>query len=365
MDDMQAPAPAEMEPIADEQAHEAEAPKAEKPEEKPQSEAEKRRSSIEKAMKAVSEDSDDDKPARGSQSTPKPDPKAEEKAEAKAEKPAEKAEKQPEQPQKAPEASKDAKEAPKPNANAPDAPSRFSADAKAAWKDAPDAVKSEVNRAVRELERGIAQKDEALKPLEPYFKMAKDHKVNLHEVVGRYVQMEQTLRQDPRRGLISLAQNLGMTPQQMAAMITTGQPGNADPRDSEILQLRQQIQGMQQQFGQVSQSVEQQRQASVMQQVQQFAASRPRFDELAPEIERLITTGYASDLSDAYEKAERLNPAPALADPTPPPLAQPAQTRQARSVTGAPSAGSNPGTRKPSANRTEAIQRAMRAAGLA
>lgn len=371
MDDMQAPASAEMEPVAEapEQAPEAESPepKAEpKPEkaEKPKSEAEKRRSSIEKAMKAVEDD--EAKPANGSQSTPKADDADD--ADDRAEKPDAKAKEAPKEAvkdaQKAPETAKSEQKAPKAAEGTREPPARFSPDAKAAWKDAPEPVKAEVHRAVKELERGLQQKDATLKPLEPFLKMAQQQRVNPAQVVQNYVQMEQTLRQNPTVGLQMLAQNMGMTPQQLAQAAIGQRPGQPDPRDAQIMQLRQQVQQMQQQFGQVSQTVQEQRHGAVLNQIQQFAADKPRFDELAPEIARLIETGYAQNLQDAYEKAARLNPAPAEPAQAAAPSA-PAQTRPARSVTGAPSGGSNPHTRKPSANRTEAIQRAMRTAGLA
>ncbi|MEM9523127.1 MAG: hypothetical protein AAF982_03900, partial [Pseudomonadota bacterium] len=78
---------------------------------------------------------------------------------------------------------------------------------------------------------------------------------------------------------------------------------------------------------------------------------------------RLLETGYASDLRDAYDKADRLNPAPhPAASAAPPP---PVQTRPALSITGAPGAGSDPDARRASKTRSEAIARGFSRAGLA
>lgn len=247
-------------------------------------------------------------------------------------------------------------------------PSRFSADAKAAWKDAPEPVKGEIKRAITELESGLRQKDEQLEPLKPYFDLAKQHGVTVHDTLGRYIQMEQVLRQNPQQGLALVAQRLGMTPQDMIQALggqaPQGEAATANEKDRMIVSLRQEIDGLKSQIGQVSTSVQQSREQAVMQQVQDFAASKPRFAELEGEILRLLQTGYASDLADAYEKAERLNPAPAPAAP-PPPTTPPPQTRPARSVTGAPTSGSNPANRQPSTTRREAILRAAGASGLA
>lgn len=242
-------------------------------------------------------------------------------------------------------------------------PARFSADAKAAWKEAPEALRGEMRRAIGELERGIAAKDETLRPLKPFMDMAQQSNVQLHEVMQNYVRMEQTLARDPRAGIEAIANNFGMTFDQFLGQLTGQQPEQGkDAHDREILALWQENQRLEQRLNGLDQNFNQQREQSVMSDVQRFAAEHPRFDELAPEIARLIETGYASDLSDAYEKAERLNPAPAQAAPPPPPAAS-AQTRQRQSVTGAPGSGSNPAFR-PSTNRSEAIQRAFQRSGL-
>jgi len=384
MDDLQASEPVVSEGVIDapapeetsEQPEQKAEPKA-KAEPKPKSEREKRRESLEKAFKKVEDDEEGEKQANGSPSTPKADPKAAEDTKAaKEEGPKRSADgkfaaKEAEKPDaKAAESAEDgqeAKEAPKTPSKVAEPPARFSAEAKAAWKDAPESVRGEAQRAVRELEHGLQQKDQQLRPLEPFIKMAREQGTTVDAALRNYVGMEQMLRKDPRQGLMTLAQNMGMTPQQMAGYLT-GQPqqkGQQDPRDQQIIALTQQVRQMQQQFGQVNGTIQEQRQQAVLNQVQQFAADKPRFDELAPEIARMIETGYASDLSDAYEKADRMNPAPApVPQPTAAP-APPAQTRPARSVTGAPTAGSNPGTRKSSQTRTEALSRAFRSAGLA
>lgn len=238
-----------------------------------------------------------------------------------------------------------------------EAPARFSADAKAAWAAAPRSVQGEIHRAISEMENGIRQKDEQLEPLRPFFDKAKQHGVNLAQVIGNYITTEEHLRQNPIEGLRGVARSLGMTQQDILAVAGVADPQQSvhnqqqrqpqeDPRLSSLTQM---VQTQQQQLGQMQFN-------SVMSQVDQFAAAQPRFDDLVDEMVRMIETGYAANLDDAYQKADRLNPAPA-----PEPAAQ---TREQKSVTGAPSAGSNPATRRPSGSRKEAIERAMHRAGL-
>lgn len=269
-------------------------------------------------------------------------------------------------PEKAPEAQKTDADTPKDKAPISEAPARFSPDAKQAWKDAPEPVRGEIQRAISELESGLQQKDEQLAPLKPFFDLAQQQGVTVHDTLQRYVNMETALRQDLRGGLSALAQNFGMTLEDMVAKATGGESVSTD-KDRTIVALQQQIQDLSQQVSGVSQSMQQTQQDSILAEVNAFADANPRFEELSEqiqyEIEASQALGRPMTLQEAYEKADRLNPAPpSPVEPAPP--APPAQPRQARSVTGAPNAGSNPGNRQPSQNRTEAITRAFSQVGL-
>lgn len=358
-----ATAPAEMEPVAE--AAVTEAPSDLAP---PEPKAEPR-SRVDAIRKALEDTGIAEKGQRDSGDTPSP------KAEADGEQPrgpdgrfaakdgVQKLDSATERPQEG-EGEQAAKEdAPK----ADGAPSRFSADAKAEWDKAPASVRGEVSRAIRELETGIQQKDAQLAPLKPYFDMAKQHGVNLADTLGRYVAMETALRQDLRGGLTAIARNYGMTFDEMIAEASgsAAPTGDVASKDREILALRQQVDDLAQQLQGLSTNVHDQRVQTVHAQVEEFARTHPRLEELSGEIVRMIETGYATDLADAYAKAERLNPAP---QPMPPGQAAPAQpaaqTRPTRSVTGAPTAGSDPAYRKPSNSRQEAIARAINAVGF-
>lgn len=339
-------APAEQEPIAQEAPKEPEAKEPEQEAEKP-----KRRSAREALEKAFSEE-----PEKKAE-----EPKAEEKQpEAKdAKEPDKKAKPEEKDAKDAKEPQEDGEKAKKEEPKASKAPSRFSPDAKAEWEKAPASVRAETERAIREMEKGIAEKDATIKPLEPFLKMAKAHNTTLETALANYVGIEQLLRKDPAQGLRQLATNMGWTPQQMIDVLSGKQSEAKDPKDQEILALRQELQAIKGQIGGVQQNMQQQRQETTLASVEKFAAEHERFDELAPEIARMLQTGYATDLKDAYEKADRMNPKPPAPTPEPTP-APPAQTRPARSPQGAPSPGSNPATqRTPSKSPREALQRAF------
>lgn len=271
--------------------------------------------------------------------------------------------------QKATDATKpvELKEPGKPDASAiAEPPARFSPDAKAVWAQAPLPVQAEIKRAITELETGLKQKDEMLAPLKPFFDMAGQHKTTVHDALGNYVRMEQLLAKDPRAGLEAIAKNFGWTLPQMMQFVgaATGaqQQGQPDQRDQTIVALQRELAAIKGQVGTVHQTLEQQRIDAAMQQVSAFAADKPRFAELEADIAFFLQSGKAASLQEAYEYAERLNPAPQPAAPAAPAPAP--QTRPVRSVTGAPNAGSTPGSRPPSSNRRDALTNALAQVGL-
>lgn len=265
-----------------------------------------------------------------------------------------------------------------------DAPARFSVDAKAAWKDAPPALKGEIKRAITELEGGISQyqaRFESYKPLDPYISMAQQSGVTLDQALKNYVGAEQLLRSDPMRGIDHIIRNAGLSPQQYAQAVMNLPPDQQqmghDRAFNELRaqnqQLMQTVTQLQQQFGTVSQTIEQRERDELNRQIADFSKDKPRFDELRPIMKQLIEANMASDLAEAYAKADRLNPA-AVAMSQPPTAAAPAvqsptpaaQTRKASlSVTGSPVNGSNPSARKPPTSAREALERSLNSVGYA
>jgi hypothetical protein len=271
-------------------------------------------------------------------------------------------------------------EAPKPVdatvAPAEDAPSRFSPDAKAAWKDAPPAVKGEIKRAITELESGLAQKNDKLRSfegLEQYVPLAAQGGKTVAQIFENYVGFERMVRQNPIQGTMHLLSNLGISAHEVAAAILGQEPSQqAAQSDRTIMELRQQVQQLQQQVGTVAQTFEQQQTAEAMRMIEQFKSNKPRFDELRNDMQFFMEHGKASTLDEAYALAEKLNPLPQV---TPPPASAPvqavpaipaAQTRKAAlSVTGSPAAGSNPTLRKDPSSRRGALDNAFASVGLA
>ncbi len=269
-------------------------------------------------------------------------------------------------------------EAPKPAAATPepasDAPARFSADAKAAWTTAPDPVKAEVNRAIKEMEAGIEkhrQSAEAFEPVRKYADMARQGGTTLDKALEAYVGMETMLRQDPIKGLNAVCENMGLSLRDVAAHVLGQTPDQAASQsDATVRELKAEIASLKQQVGGVTQTFAQQRESATVEQITAFASQpgHERFDELADEI-AFYLTHKTKDLSEAYALADRMNPAPAASAPQPAAIPAPApdlsaQTRKGSlSITGAPSPGSDPANRQPSSSIKDALKRAIATAG--
>lgn len=251
--------------------------------------------------------------------------------------------------------------------NFSEAPKRFSPDAREAWKDAPEPVRAEITRAVKELEQGIAEHQARWEPLKEYDALAKQHGTSIDKALANYVGIERLIAQDPIRGLSQVCENMGISFRDLAAQVMGQTPDeNASQQDATIRELRQELAALKQEVGGVSTTIKTEKQQAVQRQVEEFAAQNPRFEELSEEIARQIQQGF--DLAEAYKRAELLNPAPAQAQaPAAPaaPQTDPAHTRKGQlSLSGAPSSGSNPANRKPPSTARQAIDNAFANVGL-
>lgn len=263
-------------------------------------------------------------------------------------------------------------------------PNRFSADAKAAWATAPEPVRAETMRAIRELETGIKQYQEQYEPFREFDKALKASGQTFKQVFEHYTGIENLLSQDLTRGLDVICQNAGTSLREIAAHVM-GQPQDQGTalQERTINDLRQEITALKRELTGVTTSLKTDKETSVFNAITEFS-TRPeyaRFEELgqdiamflqtrlAPKVEAARRTGKFDEvLSEAYRLAERINPAPqALAPVVAAPAAPqaPAQTRKGQlSLSGAPSSGSNPANRKPPSSPREALDRAFASVGI-
>lgn len=218
--------------------------------------------------------------------------------------------------------------------------------------------------------RGITQYREIVEPLKPYLQLAQQHGVRVEQAMQNYVNLEQTLLRDPERGLQMVADYAGINLREYAAKLLNQSPEEVQSQqDQTIRELRTELASLKQQLGGVTHTIQQQTVKQTEQMVVEFAERHPRFDELADDIKFFLESGRTNDLSEAYELAERLNPAPAPKASTPAPEEKPAEQpvahthKGSKSISGAPSAGSSPAKREPSKSIRDALRRAAAQVG--
>lgn len=261
-----------------------------------------------------------------------------------------------------------------------DAPERFTAAAKEAWKDAPEPVKAEVRRLEQELSAGMEKYKSDAEAFDEFRDFAGQLKANgqsLKEVVGHYSGMESLLARDPIAGFELIARNIGTDFQTLASHYLNRAPDEVShQQNTQITSLHNEIADLKKQLGGVTNTISEQQNKTALQQINEFSADKPRFDELSQDIALFMQTGRAPNLQEAYTLAERLNPAPvsatapAVVPATPAaqtrdPQADAAQTRKGQlSVTGAPGDGSNPSSRKPPKTARAAVDNAFSQMGI-
>lgn len=249
----------------------------------------------------------------------------------------------------------------KPSHTADDAPSRFTETAKAKWHAADPEIRGETLRMQRELTQGYEKHKASAEAFETYRELddiAKQSGKKGAEVFREYYNMENELRKNPIGGLNLICERLGFSLRDVAAHVMGQTPDqNASQQDATIRELRQQNSSLEARLNKLEGGFNEQREQSTLTEIQQFASdpAHARFEELADDIAFFMKSGRAKDLADAYQLAERLNPAPQakVIEEDPPPassaaaLAQEVQTdKGTKSINGAPSTGSNPGAKK-------------------
>jgi hypothetical protein len=258
-------------------------------------------------------------------------------------------------------------------------PPRMSDKAKAEWHATPESVRGDMHRMHQEFGNAYSQLKpvaDAFQPIARFHHMAQQHGTTLERALTNYTLMEQKLREDVVGGLDVIVNNLGLTdpntkqriglrdiayhvlsqsPEQLQQL----QMGNQQTAAShQIGALHQEIQGLKNQLQQMH---TQQQFSYTRAQVDQFADSHPRFDEIGTTVKQELDLGF--DLETAYRRAELLAPATQAAQTRG--NSTSAQTRPAdRSISGSPggvaaSAASSRRSEKP-VGRREAIENAIK-----
>jgi hypothetical protein len=277
------------------------------------------------------------------------------------------------------------------------APARFHDVAKSEWDAAPESVKGEVLRTIRELEAGHQKyKEDAgrFNELRDYHEMAERSGTDLRSALSNYVETEKLLRTDPVAGLQSLLKTIDMHPvaaidailrsnntslaQFADAVVKNPEKFNFAPpqrADPVAHQAMQEVQAL---------KAELQAQRAANEIIAPFRASHPRYDALQDDIASILKSGSIPSnlppqerLSMAYAEAEsramryaEMFSAPGAQTAAPQPLAQTQMPRPVvnpaglKSISGAPSTVQPTGKaikRGPLPSIEESLRRAQQA----
>lgn len=245
-------------------------------------------------------------------------------------------------------------------------PRRFTEkQAQAEWANAPESVRKEIHRTLADQENGIRQYQERLKEYDTtkeFFEAAKTQGREPRDVIETYVGLDRLCQQDLPAGLDKICRNMGVTLNQVARHILgIPQDAAAVQRDSQQIAADREKSQFNNELQEIKRQLQEQREQqdyqAVMNSVSEFSKTHPRMEELADEIAREVSLGF--DLTEAYTRADRLNPVLADASNHADRSAQ-TRIRADRSISGAPSAGSDPGLKPVSKNPREALERAAR-----
>jgi hypothetical protein len=262
---------------------------------------------------------------------------------------------------------------PAPVAAATDAPARFSADAKAHWETAPEPVKAEVNRAIKELETGIEKYRSdatAYEPLRKYDQLAKQHNTDVPAALERYMAFERALFSPDVNHKMAAIKEVAALAQVDLAQVFGGQPPKEGAQQPQApTQPDPALNQVQQQLTELKSQIAQRDLETVQTQLATWAKDKPHVEQLADQIAVHVNNGmdldaaYDKALSDARELATKMFGASPASAPVPKP-ALPAQNSKGHlSVTGTPGASSYQAN--PNAKRSvrESIQNAMARVG--
>lgn len=255
-------------------------------------------------------------------------------------------------------------------------PARFNEVGKKEWANAPDSVKEEVHRSIKNLEDGLGKYKETAErwdKVKEYDDLARKNgwKEGIADSYKAVVDIEDAFKTDTIKGFQKVADHYGINLQAVAAHIMQQNPNEqVQQAHTRIRELEAKIADME---------LEQ----KLPSEIEKFVASKdengnllyPRYQELHDDIVFLLESGIITEtgnfegVKNAYKMLDRLKatPAPSATASSAGQVQAPASPAPAalnpagsKTVSGAPAGGISPASRQPVSKTTgEAVKRAM------
>lgn len=237
-------------------------------------------------------------------------------------------------------------------------PPGWSPTAKVAFDKLPPEVQQAVANREEEVNRGFAKLGE-YKPIDRYMDMARQSGTTLDKALENYVGIENRLRQDFPTGIAELCQRQGVHPVALANAIlarhgvqSAQQDGTGEPQAAHQQAPSVDLSPIHQEINALKSYIAEQQNQGVQTEIQRFASNPEHrfFENVKADMGRLINSGQAEDLEDAYDKACWANKeirALLIKQQAPPPSVNGADAvskakAAAKATGGAPSAGFKP-----------------------
>jgi len=194
--------------------------------------------------------------------------------------------------------------APEPAKPAIEAPQSLPDDVKKAWATFSPEVQAGIARRENEAHEKITTDGQRIKALSSFEEALAPFQARLqqvqappHEYVRRLAAADQMLAPDPLRGIQEVARLYGIDLRQAV----TGQPDPSSALHSKIHELETRL-------SEREKADESARLSAANQQIEQFAKDRPYFQEAVDMMDKLIRSGAAKGLEDAYDMAINADP---------------------------------------------------------
>lgn len=202
-----------------------------------------------------------------------------------------------------PDTSKASEPAPSTAQNAP--PVSWSAEAKAEWAKLPPAIQTAVLKRETEASDGFRQKSEQIKQYEsviqPVTERAREYGVQPDQFLRNMIETENALRRDPVGSLKWIAQQYGVDLSTLTSnQAPDGQPSQQAP--DVIAPVLSELSGL-------KSEIETFKLQAADQSIKEFEKNPEHkyFQDVRQDMARLINSGEAKDLKEAYDKAIWLN----------------------------------------------------------
>ena len=256
------------------------------------------------------------------------------------------------------------------------APAAWSAQAKADFAALPPHIRAEVLKRERDMDAGLAERARELKRYEPLEQAIAPHRQRLamsglseDQYLRALIAADEALRgPDPLQAIAAIARQYGVDLNRPQPATAPQQPGSPVQPPPQLASLVQEVAALKASFAQQTTARQSADRAASAAQLAAFGQDHLYFDNVRADMARLIDSGLATGLEDAYARAcwarDDIRPLMLREQQAREAEAARAKAAQARaaggSITGAPRPGQTSAPTNPNATIEDDVREALR-----